>query len=115
MSEITLGARYKTGKQAFDNQSFVSQWLSNNEKYLYVHFLVVGGAGGAGGSDNSGGSGGGAGGFRSSWSNSSFASNSGRGGTLEEVLYLKKGTYAITVGAGGAAGPSLRKRWLKRF
>lgn len=62
---------------------------------LTVDYLVV--AGGGGGSFYNGG-GGGAGGLRST------LDTTGGGGTVESKLSLAPTSYAITVGAGGAAG-----------
>lgn len=65
-----------------------------------VQFLVV--AGGGGGGRGRGG-GGGAGGYRSSVTSES----SGGGSSAESALSVAKGsTYTVTIGAGGAGGPS---------
>ena len=63
-----------------------------------IEFLVIAGGGGASGRDVGGG--GGAGGYRSSVSGES----SGGGGSAETALTLGKGSYTVTVGAGGAGG-----------
>jgi hypothetical protein len=63
-----------------------------------IEFLVI--AGGGGGSGRDIGGGGGAGGYRCSVSGES----SGGGGSAETALTLGKGTYTVTVGAGGAGG-----------
>ena len=63
---------------------------------ITADFLVIGGGGGGGNSDRSGG--GGAGGYRTS------AGTSGGGASAESSLSLTSGSsYAVTVGAGGAA------------
>jgi hypothetical protein len=63
-----------------------------------IEFLVI--AGGGGGSGRDVGGGGGAGGYRCSVSGES----SGGGGSAETSLTLGKGSYTVTVGAGGAGG-----------
>ena len=72
----------------------------NSTNDLPVEYLVVAG-GGAGGIQHAGG--GGAGGFRTNVS----GANSGGGGSAEASLNLAAGTYAVTIGAGGAKNTSL--------
>lgn len=102
MSEFVLGARFKAA-----TTSSVDTWLSKNiGTALSVHWMVVAGGAGAGKVNTVGASGGGGGGYRTSFSNSTFASNSGRGSYLEPIMFLTRGTYTITIGAGGPAGVS---------
>jgi hypothetical protein len=76
---------------------FASNGTFTPKQALTCDYLVVAGGGGGGGSANAGG--GGAGGLRST------VTATGGGGALESALSVTSGTaYAITVGAGGAAG-----------
>jgi hypothetical protein len=76
---------------------FAANGTFTPKQALTCDYLVVAGGGGGGGSANAGG--GGAGGLRST------VTATGGGGTLESALSVTSGTaYAITVGAGGAAG-----------
>jgi hypothetical protein len=74
---------------------------------LDTEYLVVAGGGGAGGSLAGGG---GAGGYRSSV----VGESTGGGGTLESKLSLVPGSYTVTVGAGGAGGQSVRRKYDSR-
>ena len=68
----------------FHNHIFTADGTLTVTQGGYVEYLVVGGGGGGGSRQNSTGGGGGAGGFRTGF------------------LQVPKGTYNITVGAGGA-------------
>jgi hypothetical protein len=82
-----------------DGTYWIHQFLNSGtftpNRTLSCDYLVV--AGGAGGGFGSGGGGGGAGGLRST------VTATGRGGSLESALSVTTQSYAITIGAGGAA------------
>ncbi len=70
--------------------------VSGSGDGITVDFLVI--AGGGSGGDNLAG-GGGAGGYRNSYSTEA----TGGGGTNQSALAITDNTYAVVVGAGGAA------------
>jgi hypothetical protein len=84
-----------------------TQWKTLKETAFVVppiptHFLVV--AGGGGGGSHTGG-GGGAGGLRTS-----YGSTTGGGGSAESTIGISLNTaYTITIGEGGAGGPSFTR------
>jgi hypothetical protein len=93
------------GQQIFETDTnFVKIWLGSSWSSGYIHtaaldvqYLVI--AGGGGGGSNHAGGGAGAGGYR----NSTSGETSGANSSTETELALVNGTYAVTVGAGGAA------------
>ena len=69
-----------------------------------VEYVCIAGGGGAGSAHNGYGGGGGAGGYRSSVTGESTG---GPSPTIESAISAQVATYTITVGAGGAGGPSI--------
>ena len=79
--------------------TFLSSGIFAPTKTITCDYLVVAGGGGGGGGYSA--SGAGAGGLRTT---TSVSGTSGGGGSLESPISINAGSYAITVGAGGAAG-----------
>ena len=76
--------------------------IADNPPVAPISYLVIAGGGGSSGGYQSGG--GGAGGYRNSYA----SETSGGGGSTETPLNLTVATnHTVTVGAGGAGGPSI--------
>jgi hypothetical protein len=91
--------RYNTTLGRIEGYLYSSGWVGIISDTLSVEFIIVAGGGGGGGAVRGGG--GGAGGYISSVQGES----SGGGTAAISTQTLNAGTYAITIGSGGAAGP----------
>jgi hypothetical protein len=106
MSDITLGARYRTS-----SESLVSSWMpSAPTRSLVVQYLLIGGGGGAGCSTGTSGptsGGGGAGAYINSAQVASETSGGASGNRwAESTIELPYGNYSIIIGAGGSGATS---------